>query len=191
MDGLLCVNKICASRILVCNRDICFVRMREYTLTPVTRSCTFWPNTKSDVVVVVGIVGLAVLKKLAAFGNPFEGVPFSDAEDAFGFASLAAPSSSGLASSSSLWSITAKNGLLATLNGVELLVAPADDWLAGDDASLAESEAAGDSSVVEPTWNVAGRKKLLGAVGGLLVDEEAADAEPDSNEEGRSMLQIE
>lgn len=73
------------------------------------------------------------------------------------------------------------------VDGVELDAAREDDSLtAGDGASLAESEAT-ESSVVEPTWNVAGRKKLFGAVG-VFVDEELAVPEPDSRDEGRSIF---
>lgn len=102
-----------------------------------------------------------------------------------GFASLAAVP----ASSSSFLLIKARNGLLETEDGVELVAAPDDDSLTGDVASLAESEAA-DSSVVEPTWNVAGRKKLFGAVGVVEDEEDDADPVPESRDEGRNMFKV-
>lgn len=102
-----------------------------------------------------------------------------------GFASLSA---SGW--SSSFWLIKDRNGLLATDDGVELDAARCDeDSPTGGVASLAESEAA-ESSVVEPTWNVAGRRKLLGAEVGVVGVEEEADPVPESRDDGRSMLTL-
>lgn len=86
-------------------------------------------------------------------------------------------------SSSGLLLAIARNGLLATVDGVELDATSGEDSLVGDVASQAESEA--ESSVVEPTWNVAGRRKLFGAAG---VVDEAAVPEPDSKVDGRSIV---
>lgn len=70
------------------------------------------------------------------------------------------------------------------VEGVELDAACEDESLTGGVASLAESDAA-ESSVVEPTWNVAGRRKLLGAV----EDVEEADPVPERRDEGRNILE--
>lgn len=108
------------------------------TLTIVTRSCTFWPNTKSvGPVVVVGIVAFAVLNRFAVLARPLvdddaaaaaavASVPFvadepttPEADDAVAVAMslllLSAPSASAI-----------RNGLVAVDAGV-----PADDG-AGD-----------------------------------------------------------